>query len=136
MPRALSDSVRRQCRRAALAAADWCVNSQCVCVDPFTDANVGRFVYNYHLPSRSKIWGLSWTQGRGIFVLLNAYQLTSDERYSIAMQRGALYLKGLQKLDPRRPEFYGSIPEPCLSNISAIRATQSKPPRRWCLCIG
>ncbi len=111
MPRVPTDSLRLRCRKAALAAADWYVNSQCVCVDPFTDANVGRFVYNYHLPPRSRIWGLSWTQGRAMFVLLNAYQLTGDERYSVAIQRGALYLKGLQKLDPRRPEFFGSIPE-------------------------
>lgn len=111
MARRLTDAVRRRCRKTALAAADWYVRTQCVVKHPFTDANVGRLVYNYHMPTRSKIWGLSWTQARGIFVLLNAYKVTGDEKYSRAIQRAGLYLKGLQKLDPRDRRFFGCIPE-------------------------
>ncbi len=111
MAKQLTESIRKKCRRAALAAADWYVHSQCVVREPFTDANVGRFVYNYYMPKRAKMWALSWTQARGIFVCLNAYHLTGDEKYSTAIQRAGLYLKALQKTDPREPQFVGAIPE-------------------------
>ncbi|MHC4716227.1 MAG: hypothetical protein ACYS5V_04600, partial [Planctomycetota bacterium] len=92
--------------RAGLRAADWYVNSQCIMRKPYWDANHGRFIYTRHIPSGRTVLGIGWTQGRGIFVLLAAWELTRDERYLKSALLAAEYIKILQIYDcpdnPRR----------------------------------
>jgi len=49
---------------AALKAADWFVATQVLLKKPHWDANHGRFVYTYHIPTKNRVLGLAWTQGR------------------------------------------------------------------------
>ncbi len=97
-------------RRSALDAADWFVNSQIQENSPFWDANAGRFIYNYHLPSGKRVSGLNWTQARGIMVLMAAHKLTQKEKYLIAAEKGARYIKCLQQYDTTLP-YYGAFAE-------------------------
>jgi len=92
-------------RRRALCAADWYVNSQIVSRKPWWDANDGRFVYNYHLPSRQRVSGLGWTQARGIMVLMAAHRLTGKGKYLDTAVRAAGYIKTTQIYDRAMPYF-------------------------------
>ncbi len=95
----------------ALAAADWFVRTQVLMKKPHWDANFGRFVYTYHLPTRERVLGLSWTQGRAIITLLAAWEATGDGKYLRSAIRGAEYIKHLQILDARSPRTFGAIRE-------------------------
>ena len=85
----------------ALAAADWFVNTQVLMTKPHWDANHGRLVYTYHLPTRNRVLGLSWTQGRGIITLLAAWEASGRGEYLRAAVQAADYVKHLQILDLR-----------------------------------
>ncbi|MHC4913957.1 MAG: glycoside hydrolase family protein [Planctomycetota bacterium] len=95
----------------ALAAADWFAGTQVLMKKPDWDANFGRFVYTYHMPTRNRVLGLSWTQGRAIITLLAAWEATGDGKYLRSAIRGAEYIKHLQILDARRPQTFGAIRE-------------------------
>jgi len=92
--------------RAGLSAARWYVNSQHRMTKPYWDANHGRFIYNRYLPDGRTVLGLGWTQGRGIFVLLAAWELTGDASLLEAALLAGEYIKVLQIHDcpgnPRR----------------------------------
>ncbi len=99
-------------RRAGLAAAEWYVRSQRCMTRPYWDANHGRFIYNRYLPDGRTVWGLNWTQGRGIFVLLAAWELTGDERFLRSALLAGEYIKILQIHDcPRDPRRQFAIRE-------------------------
>ncbi|MFO7898722.1 MAG: hypothetical protein R6V58_06640 [Planctomycetota bacterium] len=97
----------------ALAAADWFVNTQVRMEMPYWDANHGRLVYNYHIPTQATVLGLSWTQGRGIITLLGAWEATRESRYLRTAIQAAEYIKHLQILDERSPRRFGAIREEC-----------------------
>ena len=98
--------------RAGLAAAEWFVNSQCRMQKPYWDANHGRFIYNRYLPDGRTVLGLNWTQARGIFVLLAAWELTGERRFLESALLGAEYIKALQIYDsPRDPRRQYAIRE-------------------------
>ena len=97
----------------ALKAADWYVGTQVLMKMPYWDANHGRLVYTYHIPTRKVVLGLSWTQGRGIITLLQAYEATQKPAYLRAAVQAAEYIKHLQILDPRSPRRFGAIREEC-----------------------
>ena len=95
-------------------AADWFVNAQFKQQRPYWDANHGRFPYNRFLPDGKTVWGLNWTQARGIMVLIAADRLfpeITDERYMQTARLAAEYIEILQVLDPRQAEHFGAIRE-------------------------
>jgi hypothetical protein len=94
-----------------IRAAEWYVGSQVKIAKPFWDANFGRFIYTYHMPTKRAVLGISWTQARAIMVLLGAYELTGEQRYLAAARLGGEYIRNLQVLDPRDPRCYGAIRE-------------------------
>ena len=75
------------------------------------DANRGRFPYYYFMPDGRHVPGLSWTQGRGIFVLADAYKITGDSRYLETAEFAADYIASLQFVDPHFPQVRGAIRE-------------------------
>src|SRR5579862_5150471 len=93
-------------REAGLNGAQWFVNSQVKMEKPYWDANHGRFIYDRHLPTGRSVLGLNWTQGRGIFCLLAAWELTGRTELLETAVRAANYIKILQIYDcpdnPRR----------------------------------
>ncbi len=93
-------------KAAGVAAAGWYVSSQHLMTRPYWDANHGRFMYNRYLPDGRTVLGLGWTQGRGIFVLLAAWELTGDDRFLHTALVAGEYIKVLQIHDcpgnPRR----------------------------------
>jgi len=97
----------------ALRAADWFVNTQVLMEMPCWDANHGRLVYTHHIPTGATVLGLSWTQGRGIITLLQAYEATQKPEYLKAAIQAAEYIKHLQILDARSPRRFGAIREEC-----------------------
>lgn len=97
--------------QAALAACDWFVNSQVIQQRPYWDANHGRFCYNVHVPTGTKVLGLSWTQGRAIMCLLAAYERTGDEKYLESARQGVNYIRILQDFDRRNPRSCGALHE-------------------------
>jgi len=97
----------------ALKAADWYVNTQVRMRRPDWDANHGRLVYTYHMPTRRRILGLSWTQGRGIITLLSAYEATEKPEYLQTAVQAGEYIKHLQVMDNRSALSYGAIREEC-----------------------
>jgi len=101
---------------AALKAADWFVNTQVLMKKPHWDANHGRFVYTYHIPTKNRVLGLSWTQGRAIITLLAAWEATGRPEYLKAAIQGGEYIKHLQVLDARNPRAFGAIREECLAS--------------------
>ncbi|MFQ6048725.1 MAG: hypothetical protein ACE5K7_05115 [Phycisphaerae bacterium] len=107
--------IKQRAYKAVLDAADWYVNSQVRMAKPFWDANHGRFIYTYHMPSKQAVLGISWTQARAIMVLLGAYELSGQDRYLAAARLGGEYIRNLQILDARDPRRYGAIREevPC-----------------------
>jgi len=101
-----------ECRRRALLAADWFVNTQLVQEKPRWDANHGRVVYNYHMPTGIRVHGLSWSQGRAIMCLAGAWQATGRQAYLDAAVRCGDYLRyALQSHDRRNPRAFGSLRE-------------------------
>ncbi len=107
--------IKEMARQAALAAADWYVNSQVKMTKPFWDANHGRFIYTYHMPSKQAVLGINWTQARAIMVLLGAYELTGRQKYLAAAGLGGEYIRNLQMVEPGDPRLNGAIREevPC-----------------------
>ncbi|KKL71853.1 hypothetical protein LCGC14_2090770, partial [marine sediment metagenome] len=75
------------------------------------NGNRGRFLYYYHMPTGKHVPGLSWTQGRGIFVLAEAYKITGDQRYLESAEFAATYAAALQVLDPGFEAGRGAIRE-------------------------
>ena len=101
---------------AALRAADWFVNTQVRMTKPHWDSNHGRLVYTHHIPTKNRVLGLSWTQGRGIITLLAAWEATGKPEYlKTAIQAGE-YIKHLQILDAREPRCFGAIREECVAS--------------------
>lgn len=98
---------------AALKAADWFVATQVLMKKPHWDGNHGRFVYTYHIPTKNRVLGLAWTQGRAIITLLSAWEATGKPEYLRAAVQGGEYLKHLQVLDARDPRQFGAIREEC-----------------------
>ncbi len=96
---------------SVLAAADWYCNHQVNYEKPYYDANQGRFLYNYHMPTKKVVWGLQWTMARGIMVLLGAYELTENEKYLKSAGLAGEYLRTLQIFDAREPRWFGAIRE-------------------------
>jgi hypothetical protein len=101
---------------AALKAADWFVATQVRMKKPHWDANHGRFVYTYHIPTKNRVLGLSWTQARAIVTLLAAWEATGEPEYLKSAIQGGEYLKHLQIMDPREPRRFGAIREECLAS--------------------
>jgi hypothetical protein len=102
----LKEKTRKRFEQAGLRSASWYVNHMYRMRPPGWDANHGRFIYTRHMPSGRTIWGLNWTQARGIFVLLAGWEVTGDvEMLRTAMIAGE-YIKLLQIYDapdnPRR----------------------------------
>jgi hypothetical protein len=95
----------------ALGAADWFVRSQVLMKKPHWDANHGRFIYTYHRPTRDRVLGLSWTQGRAILTLLAAWEATGRPEYLRSALTGAEYINHLQILDTRSERRFGAIRE-------------------------
>jgi len=103
--------LKTRARQAVLHAADWYVDSQVTFAKPCWDANHGRFVYTYHMPSKQVVLGISWTQARAIMILLGAYEMTGEQKYMTAARLGGEYIRNLQILDARDPRCYGAIRE-------------------------
>jgi rhamnogalacturonyl hydrolase YesR len=99
-----------------LKAADWFVNTQVLMQKPHWDANHGRAVYTYHIPTQTVTLGLSWTQGRAIITLLQAFEATGDGKYLRSAIQAAEYIKHLQILDQRDTRRFGAIREECPSS--------------------
>ena len=114
--------LKQRAEAAVLAAADWYVNSQVKFDKPCWDANHGRFIYTYHMPSKQVVLGISWTQGRAIMVLLGAYELTGDQKYLTAARLGGEYIRNLQILDARDTRCYGAIREGCPGRVVRVDA--------------
>lgn len=128
-------------REAGLAGAQWFVQHQVRMQKPYWDANHGRFFYNRHLPTGKTVLGLNWTQARGIFCLLAAWELTGQRAYLEAAIRAGNYLCILQIYDApentRRqfaireqvPQSWESAPrdasEACLAFLFLYRATRN-----------
>ena len=115
-------------KRAGVAAATWYVKSQCRMTRPYWDANHGRFIYNRYLPDGRTVLGLGWTQGRGIFVTLAAWELTGGDTFLQTARLAAEYVKILQVHDcPDNPRRQFAIREEIpQSGYSAPRdATES-----------
>jgi hypothetical protein len=101
-----------ECKRRALLAADWFVNTQVVQTRPQWDANHGRAIYTCHLPTGFRVDGLSWSQGRAIMCLISAWQITGKPVYLDAAIRAGDYLRyALQARDSRFPRSFGSFRE-------------------------
>lgn len=75
------------------------------------NADRGRFLYYYHMPTGKHVPGLNWTMGRALFVLTEAYKITGDERYLESAVFGAKYVEGLCVTDPYYDQCLGAIRE-------------------------
>jgi len=95
----------------AIKAADWYVNTQLGHHRPDWNADRGRFLYYYFMPDGRYVPGINWTQGRALFVLTEAYRLTSQKKYREAAELGAAYVAALQVLDPHFKKTVGAIKE-------------------------
>ncbi len=101
-----------QCKRRALLACDWFVNTQIVSVEPAHDANHGRVIYNYHPKTGLLCRGLSWSQGRAIMCLLAGHAVSGKDVYLQAAERCASYLvHALQRTDGRNRRTCGAFAE-------------------------
>ncbi len=101
---------RVEFKKRALLCADWFVETIVRSVPPRHDANQGRVLYNYHVPSRTVTLGIGWSNARAIMVLLQAYSVTKDARYLDTARLAAEYLFRLQVMDRRR-FYYGTFCE-------------------------
>jgi len=108
---AIMADLKEKSKQALMMAADWYCNHQIRRQKPYYDANQGRFLYNYHIPSGTTVWGLQWTMARGIMVLLGAYEIEPKEKYFEAAAIAAEYLRSLQVFDNSDPRWYGAIRE-------------------------
>lgn len=108
----MSKLTKAECRRRALLAADWFVNTQVIQHSPQWDANHGRVIYNRHLPSGRTVLGLAWSQGRAIMCLVDAWRLTHKQAYLDSAIACGDYLRyALQCTDPRNPRSFGAFRE-------------------------
>ncbi len=96
---ALNTTTIKRMREAGLNGARWFSNSQVRMEKPYWDANHGRFIYDRHLPSGKTVLGLNWTQGRGIFCLLAAWELCGETELLESAIHAANYIKILQIYD-------------------------------------
>ncbi|HTL51566.1 MAG TPA: hypothetical protein VL860_03215 [Planctomycetota bacterium] len=142
----LTAAEHKRIHAAALAGAQWFVGSQVRLTKPHWDANHGRLIYTMHLTKkavdRKPVLGLNWTQARGSFCLLSAWELTGDVRYLQTAIRAMNYVKILQVYDdpanPLRqfaireqvPQSWECAPrdasEACLGLLFLYRATGDK----------
>jgi uncharacterized protein YyaL (SSP411 family) len=97
--------------KSALAACDWFIKSQVIQKSPYWDANHGRFCYNVHVPTETRVLGLCWTQARAVMCLLSAYERTGCEAYLESARQGLNYVHILQDMDRSRPLSYGAFHE-------------------------
>jgi len=111
MATTISDQDRQAYLDRALKAADWYVNSQLGEPRAEWNADRGRFLYYYFIPGRQHVPGINWTQGRGLFVLSEAYKLTGDDRYRQAAELAVRYVAALQIMDPHYATVLGAIKE-------------------------
>jgi uncharacterized protein YyaL (SSP411 family) len=107
----LSQADRRKYLNRALLAADWFASSQLGETYPQWNANEGRFLYYYYMPEKKYVPGINWTQGRGLFVLTEAFKIRKKKVWLQAAIKGAQYLEALQITDPRYPLLYGAFRE-------------------------
>jgi hypothetical protein len=98
-------------RERALLGARWYANTQVRMRKPHWDANHGRYVYTYHIPTKDRVLGLSWTQGRGNFAVMAAYELSGDVALLNTARLATEYIKVLQIMDVRTPRLLGAIHE-------------------------
>lgn len=99
-------------KRRVLLAGDWFCNTQVVQASPQWDANHGRVVYTYHLPTKNLVLGLSWSQGRAIMCLLGAHELNGQQKYfDAAVRCGSYLVHALQRMDARDKRTYGAFAE-------------------------
>lgn len=111
MKQALSVNDRRDMLKRGLKAADWFVNTQLGQYRSKWNADRGRFLYYYHIPTKQHVPGINWTQGRGLFVTTEAYKLGRDKRHLAAAEWAGDYVRALQILDPRYKKSHGAIKE-------------------------
>lgn len=97
--------------KAALKGCDWFVNSQIIQQRPNWDANHGRYQYNVHVPTSTRVMGIGWTQARAVMCLLSAYLRTGNEKYLASAELGVNYMKVLQNMDQRNALTYGVFHE-------------------------
>jgi hypothetical protein len=123
----ISEKDRKHYLLRALKAADWFVNSQLGSYRPEWNADRGRFLYYYYIPGKKYVPGINWTQGRGLFVLSEAYRLTGRKPYLEAATWGARYVMALQAMDRRQKAVFGAIREetPQCSRSGALDAAQA-----------
>lgn len=105
----LNDALKKEFFQAAALAADWMLNNQ---ITGGYDANKGRFLYSISIKD-SKPLGYSgnWLGGASIMAMLMMYHRTADNKYLDAAIKAGGYLKTLQILDQRKPEWYGAFRE-------------------------
>jgi len=111
MTERISDKDRQTYLDRALKAADWFVNAQLGSYRPIWNADRGRFLYYYFMPEGKHVPGINWTQGRGLFVLSEAYRISGDERYREAAELAVRYIAALQIMDPHYTQALGAIKE-------------------------
>ena len=107
----ISERDRKMYLDRALKAADWYVNSQLGEPRAEWNADRGRFLYYYFPPQRQHVPGINWTQGRGLFVLTEAYKLSGEERYRRSAELAVRYIAALQIMDPYYGRALGAIKE-------------------------
>ncbi len=107
----ISTDDRKMFLDRALKAADWFVNSQLGRDRAEWNADRGRFPYYYYMPDRQHVPGINWTQGRGLFVLSEAYKLTGKQQYRQAAELAVRYVAALQVMDPHYSQILGAIKE-------------------------
>ena len=100
-------------------AANWFANSQLIDVHYKNAWNSerGRFMYQYHMPSKQYVPGINWTQGRGLFVLTEAMKLANTPELTEAAYRAYRFVSALQITDPYYAQVHGAIKE-CASQGS------------------
>ncbi|MBL8026012.1 MAG: hypothetical protein JNL74_06360 [Fibrobacteres bacterium] len=94
----------------ALKGADWFVNTQLGHHRAKWNGDYGRFMYYYYMPEKKHVPGISWTSGRAIFTLAEAYKLTNDQKYLDAAMIGSRWVEAMQVLDPAL-QSYGVMKE-------------------------
>jgi len=105
----MPDDLKKQSYESAIRVADWMVRNQVS--DPY-DANYGRLMVTYDVKQK-KVgrYAPNWMQGVSIMGLLMTYHRTGDKKYLEAAERAGQYIKDLQILDNRKPEYYGAFRE-------------------------
>lgn len=94
----------------ALKAANWFVNSQVRCEKGWKSDDCCT-PYYYFMPGKKYVPGINWTHGRALFVLSEAYKITSEPRYLEAAERAVRFVMALQPLDPYYQATHGTFRE-------------------------